>query len=419
MILKKPCPEQGFFVDLAMKKNIFLISLFIAVFVFLIYYLTLAPSLSVFSFSERASFFRPFGSAGNLNMLSAVLCSLSVAILFLAISEMRGKKDGPIFLAMALSLSLIFSFSAICWSRAVIAGAFPAGMFFFSLALYFAIRHFRRPIFFVLLTVFICLMSLLIFSGKISIENNGDLLIFAFILFIVWIAILCRSLFRMLRKKISIMILSFLLLSAPFFFIAANFHKADRSADIFIRDYCVSLLNSLEPDSILALGPIGSSKEIKTRSILYFHDIEKYRPDVMILPKATGTRQEILEKAMDIARKEGRPLYTDFLLSGGPRMRSNGLLYKIFTGAEEADEWRPGRTADIKGSDNRLFLEDPGGADLAGQYYYSKAAFLLERGQYSASQQAFIKGIELDDDPYNEDFNAFVRHRAEIKGRAL
>ena len=158
--------------------------------------------------------------------------------------------------------------------------------------------------------------------------------------------------------------------------------------------------------------------------------VKKIRPDVLIVddgnvflqppgwrltseyPKLDFNAQEkhLLEYFWQYAKLQHRPLYSIF-----PRdtenltFRSNGFVYQVFS-----PETATTLPLYISGSDfmpqlNFTQLAD----DFLASRYYALAANLLENSHkdYTA---IFLKAIDLDAEPFSNEYQSFIKHRARL-----
>lgn len=229
---------------------------------------------------------------------------------------------------------------------------------------------------------------------------------------------------------IGVIILALVLSAVPITFAVNDLHDFN-----FLQDYSKKMLESMPPNSVLAVSLEGAATDSVIFSLLYQQTVEKIRPDVALvgLPQVyanpdfnqldrimrTGTitdaRANLVDYILSNARYRDRPVYTTFLAEtlkpdNAWASYSNGFAYRLVTG--QGPEPTPAPEENLLTESDRILLErDVYGQDLLAQYYYGKASQLIQNGDFKASQDYYIRAIAVEDNPAGMDIFAYRAHR--------
>ena len=228
----------------------------------------------------------------------------------------------------------------------------------------------------------------------------------------------------------SVTIFALALLIMPVSLFVKNYYAENQSRFYLVDHWACASLESLAPNAILISRGDGFTGDAQSFSLAYFQMVKKIRPDVLIVddgnvflqppgwrltseyPKLDFNAQEkhLLEYFWQYAKLQHRPLYSIF-----PRdtenltFRSNGFVYQVFS-----PETATTLPLYISGSDfmpqlNFTQLAD----DFLASRYYALAANLLENSHkdYTA---IFLKAIDLDAEPFSNEYQSFIKHRARL-----
>lgn len=267
----------------------------------------------------------------------------------------------------------------------------------------------------------------------------------AFMMIIFWFANTITLGFSELKRhlknrrssKIFAFVIYFLVLSLPLSFLVTNYRAEDLSDFWFNYDYTRNLLNSLEPNSIYYFAYDGSLQgDTELFSLIYFKDVEGLRPDVSIvteqqffyrdlyleLPKNyykltfEDRRKELLSL---LNKVKNRPLYANFaitLTDNNEKLYSlsNGYAYRIVKSIGEAHSSPVALyLGSLRGLDYLEQNGDETALGLIAHYYYNLSAYYLTANQSKLSQHYLIKAFNLDNAPFNREYQRFLEYRAE------
>jgi len=201
-----------------------------------------------------------------------------------------------------------------------------------------------------------------------------------------------------------------------------DFHLPDQ----WIR----SVFDSLPKNAILVIGNQGLSHDSRLFASWYLRHVESYRPDITLvndcslfypdgekiyLGKTAEERQQIfIDLCFNLNQELKKQVFTTFLpderYNYNLTSRSNGLVYQLFNKAEAPDnlEFRGQYINPIQDK----FLNNYAAQDYFADYYYALAAWQLEHGLNKDSSHNLIKAIQLDNHPLSDEYEIFVKHRA-------
>jgi len=229
---------------------------------------------------------------------------------------------------------------------------------------------------------------------------------------------------------IGVIILALTFAVAPITFAANDLHDFN-----FLQDYSKKMLESMPPNSVLAVSLEGASTDSVIFSLLYQQKVQNLRPDVALvgLPQVyanadfselntimrtgsiTEQRANLVDFILSHARYANKPIYSTFLTESlkpdNPwASYSNGFVYFL---ANPGDA-NPNSLAEenILSEADRLLLEqNVYGQDLLAQYYYAQASQLIQNGNFKDSQDFYVKAIATEDNPLGPDIFAYRAHR--------
>ena len=222
----------------------------------------------------------------------------------------------------------------------------------------------------------ISVISVLVFILNYRIIDIEVYYLQVYLFVIIWISIGFGMVFRALLKsrRFGAVSIGVIWLGLAFFMLIRQYHPNDRSTNTVAYDYGISVLQSLDPDSILVTQG-WSSPFIFT----YFENVMQFRPDVRIVVDYKG---RVFFDAMH--QQWSVPVMTTVPVELPNMERAifvpEGYVYRFFSQppAEPArDRWNFIRT-------HRL-LHPSGALDfhsraLIAEYYYHRAEWSMDRG---------------------------------------
>jgi len=188
-------------------------------------------------------------------------------------------------------------------------------------------------------------------------------LYFSCLAVIVWTLASCsRRTFALL-----IAVLAFI----PVLCLGWHFEKNDRSRNTLLKTYVEQLFSHLPAGATLF-----AEGDNHLFPILYYHLVEGYRPDIVLLNPRVGLGDQ---DKVALLIKEGRLHTTHFVQTQGPvRCRPAGLVFKISAedGALKEMEWRDFTEEDIRR------VRAPLEKILVTEYYHRRALYHKSRGEH-------------------------------------
>ncbi len=339
------------------------------------------------------------------------------------------------------------------------------------------IRNFSWPVFlFALVGLFIglkkhfkiSLLTLLIFLfnsfGIILLRRSGWGLetehffrvyyLPCFLMLMFWLALVLKFIYEKIARlnwlKIALLVA---LLSFPLSLLISNFKQNDKSDFWLAHDCARSMLAPLKPNGILLyFGNNSIADDTENFSLIYLQEVEKFRRDVLVIPESNFSsrpkiklppayfskskkerEKDFLRAGWQLAKSEGRPLYTDFIVNKstcpelGLFSYSLGNVYRVFSDKNESQPLlirkKPAfieksllvfSLPNIRNLDQKRLEDDYSSADLMARYYYRFADFCFENGLLAESSKYLRQAINLDAQPFSPAYQNFIIHRREF-----
>jgi len=191
-------------------------------------------------------------------------------------------------------------------------------------------------------------------------------LYFSCLAVIAWILSLCS------RRAFAVF--AALLAVIPALSLGYHFEKNDRSQNTLLKSYVEQLLSHL---------PVGANLYAEGDNhlfpILYYHLVESYRPDIVLLNPRIGLGHQ---DSVALLIKEGRLYTTHYVQTQEPvRCRPAGLVFKVADddASLTAMEWRDFTEEEIRR------VRAPLEKILVTEYYYRRALYHRSRGETEES----------------------------------
>lgn len=320
----------------------------------------------------------------------------------------------------------------------------------------FLVTWFRtRALFLLTFGVFVMNSLAIIFLRKLGYQYEGEQVyrvyyIPAYLIGFLWTGIGARQAWQWMRMRTSslsflslrvkLVIGMVLLLAFPAFLLIKNFYENDKSDVWLVRDWGVSLLQSLAPNAVLLLPTEQPAADSQIFTIAYLTLVERLRPDIAVVDNAYLSsrfyhpvgpdleeisklpthlfRARLLNRVWIYAQKVNRPVYTLYPV-GSPRLngdlmgRGNGLAFRIFPNTETARRASiPPASLALRGLDDNDFFDTSYERDFLSEIHYTRAGFLLEQGRFKVSENAFIEAFNLDTTPLSANALDYMAYRA-------
>lgn len=218
----------------------------------------------------------------------------------------------------------------------------------------------------------------------------------------------------------------FILLVFAVLTFSSNWNRSNFSRFTFLDDYSAALLNSLEKSSVLVLEVEGASHDSIIFSIFYQQKVNNIRPDVYVIGPTIFAEpdQENLEKiyknsdtaavrlgllryAHDKYGKDGRPIYTTFMMQSNANdfvLVSNGLAFRLLKTASETPRIQ-NYSFGLSEVNRKLSEQNLWGRDALWKLYFSQAMASFASGDLEQAQKHIKKAQALNDstNPYDQD----------------
>ena len=245
---------------------------------------------------------------------------------------------------------------------------------------------------------------------------------------------------KSLLKIVNLVVLIVVVL-LPLNYLVANYKLNDQSDFWLTYDYGKKLLASLEPNATLLYygeGSIASDTQLFT--LMYLQMVENFRPDVFIVDELNFFKSQVSIafptqhfNLVEIKRKDALlnllwqatqeydlPLYTSFIVNEKSARdleifsRSNGWVNKVYPNIESAKEGQqPTADFSLRNLENKSLELDYSMGGFLSIYYYGIATNYLENGHDDLAYQTFMKAIELDPQPFSQNYKDYITHREE------
>jgi tetratricopeptide (TPR) repeat protein len=168
----------------------------------------------------------------------------------------------------------------------------------------------------------------------------------------------------------------------PVLSLGIHFEKNDRSQNTLLKSYVEQLLSHLPAEA--ALYAEGDNHLFP---ILYYHLVEGYRPDIVLLNPRVG-----LGRAEDLAplTKEGKLYTTHWVQAQEPlRCRPAGLVFKLEQSEAPLQEieWRDFTEEEIRR------VRAPLEKILVAEYFHRRALYHKSRGE-NETAMAWVKRMD-------------------------
>ena len=153
-----------------------------------------------------------------------------------------------------------------------------------------------------------------------------------------------------------------------------NFEKNDRSRNTLLKSYVEQLFSHLP-----AGANLYAEGDNHLFPILYYHLVEGYRPDIVLLNPRLGLGDQ---ETLGVLANKGELYTTHHLQTQGPvRCRPEGLVFKITAEDDPLREmeWRDFTEEDLRG------VHAPLEKILVTEYYHRRALYHRSRGEHEES----------------------------------
>lgn len=267
---------------------------------------------------------------------------------------------------------------------------------------------------------------------------------FAYAITAIWVAVGVAQVTAILQKHagkfqiFSASLVAFLSFSLGISVFAQNYQHNNFHSFEFLENYSAAILNSMEKNAVLIVSVEGQSEDSYNFALLYQQLAKDNRNDVTIISYTTvfpnkysgklyainnienieKRRQKLIAFVLENQEYKNKPIYTSFvpdLPEDVGQAVSNGLVYKLLPAARiakakdsEKNLQKP-QFANFKfsESDRQLLINDYWGSDLLANFYYSQAGYYASIKNLRATQENFIKAIQLANEPTGSDATNF------------
>jgi hypothetical protein len=187
----------------------------------------------------------------------------------------------------------------------------------------------------------------------------------------------------------------------------------------FPAEYATAILQSLPPQSILAVSEAEATRATLAEHLRYLQAVQGVRPDVLVRrPAATVTdldteRRTLLNEILADDELASRPLFATFpaeVLGEPLRSMSNGLVYAVSRPGAPAPKSEPVDELTLPAV--RLLNAQPELAQLLAHYHYTQAALIQDERGTKAAGRELLRAVRWDSQPFSPDFFAFQKYRA-------